>query len=109
MINWWVKHPSLLQIRRERAAQNLLNAVPSLHHHNLVLRFLLGELNRVIQHQVHEGVKTTKSTFHLAAAIDPEVNPLVHKLLELRGVCLRHLSLLDTGLSCRSESSNKSL
>ena len=83
---------------------------------------LLGELNRVVQHQIHEGVKTTESAFHLkliryqtlmksplkfvinfgnivfkaylASAIDSEVNPLVHELLKLRWVCLGHLSYL---------------
>merc|ERR1719320_1388986 len=101
-----IEQPSLPQSGREREQKvsNLLNAVPGLQHHhtvppdhhhpNLVLRFLLGELNRVVQHQVHEGVKTTESAFHLASPIDPEVNPLVHELLELRGVCLRHLSFL---------------
>ena len=29
------------------------------------MQYLLGELNRVVQHEVHEGVKTTESAFHL--------------------------------------------
>ena len=33
------------------------------------MEYLLGELNRVVQHQVHEGVKTTESTFHLKVLI----------------------------------------
>ena len=31
---------------------------------------------------------------HLASAIDSDLNPLVHELLKLRGVCLGHLSSL---------------
>merc|ERR1719192_2877235 len=96
-----------------------LNAVPGLQHHHtvpsdhhhpdLVLRFLFGELDGVVQHQIHEGIKTAEGAFNLPPAVDPEVNPLVHELLELWWVCLRHLGLLDKELSCRSESSNKSL
>ena len=166
MINWGVEHPSLLQIRKERAAQNLLNAVPSLQHHhtvppdhhhpNLVLRFLginldqlhisaklriwgicfskkrrsyigwntclvnsiessstrfmkgskpqrvpstwkFWSLNDLMMKSLRLSLHLQQNT-HLASAIDPEVNPLVHKLLELRGVCLWHLSLLDSGL-----------
>ena len=97
--------------------------------------YLFGELNGVIQHQVHEGVKTAESPFnlenisvsntslkffhhsspttdyliiithmhifkiipspHLTATVDPEVNPLVHELLQLRRVGLRHLSWIE--------------
>ena len=35
---------------------------------------------------------------NLTPAVDPEVNPLVHELLELWGVCLGHLGLLDKEL-----------
>ena len=35
---------------------------------------------------------------NLTPAIDPEVNPLVHELFELWGVCLRHLGMLDKEL-----------
>ena len=38
------------------------------------------------------------SSANLTPAVDPEVNPLVHELLELWGVCLRHLGLLDKEL-----------
>ena len=35
---------------------------------------------------------------NLTPAIDPEVNPLVHELFKLWGVCLRHLGMLDKEL-----------
>ena len=35
---------------------------------------------------------------NLTPAINPEVNPLVHELFELWGVCLRHLGMLDKEL-----------
>ena len=40
---------------------------------------LLGELNRVVQHQIHEGVKTTESAFHL---IIIEYQTLIKSLLQ---------------------------
>jgi len=67
------------------------HAVPADHHHSdLVLRLLLGELDGIVQHEVHEGVEPAQGALHLPAAVDPEVDPLVHELLELRWVGLRH-------------------
>ena len=84
------------------------------------MTYLLGELNGVVQNQIHEGIKAAEGAFNLkkkfffsivfllrllffnsanlTPAIDPEVNPLVHELFELWGMCLRHLGMLDKEL-----------
>ena len=45
-------------------------------------------------HHTHALLQNIPSP-HLTATVDPEVNPLVHKLLQLRRVGLRHLSWIE--------------
>ena len=59
---------------------------------NLILGSpVLVVLHGVIQNQVHEWVEATEDSLDLATAVDPQTDPLVHELLQLRGVSLGHL------------------
>merc|ERR1719470_190389 len=97
------------QMSGEKSIKCFLDPVPCLqhddrvapdhHHSDLVLLPLLGELGGVVQHQVHERVEATESTFNLPSTIDAEMNSLVHEFLELWRVGLGHLELIVSTIS----------
>ena len=92
-----------------KSIECFLNPVPSLqhddrvasdhHHPDLVLLPLLRELGGVVQHQVHERVEATESTFNLPSTINAEMDSLVHEFLELWRMGLGHLELIISILS----------
>ena len=49
--------------------------------------YLLGELDGVVQNQIHEGVKSTEGSFNLSTTINAQVDTFVHKLLKLWRMC----------------------
>ena len=56
---------------------------------------ILIEFSRVVENQIHEGVKATEDPLHLTAAVDPQADLLVHELLQLWWVSLGHLGILS--------------
>ena len=95
---WWTQwsHPAPGSWRGQNRRESLqpgkyfrikhfFEIIPSLIPHN--------RLSDIIITQMH-FFKIIPSP-HLTATVDPEVNPLVHELLQLRRVGLRHLSWIE--------------
>merc|ERR1712062_401235 len=60
-------------------------------HSDLVLLSLLRELDGIVQHKIHKRIKSAQSSLNISAAVDSQVDSLVHEFLQLWRMGLGHL------------------